>query len=242
MASFLSRLLSLFKTKRGQANGLSISVDVMDKQFTVHSDNIQSSNERLANIHDRKVRRYRSHDRLMRHKKIWAVVSYVKTIEAIHKSNNFYDLDKAYLDHQNALARFAAPDYCPSENEFLCAFRFCDIQNNRGKCEHRLLEDEKQSISDWDNLTLDFSNILEAVSNRFIIYWDEALDTYKKKSAYLNRLDYIISHLNEVKYRNGLSMIPHIEEYVNKVQTHYIGLKSKQSDDNLSASKNTAET
>jgi len=169
------------------------------------------------------------------------VLSYAKCIQAIHTSDNFYDLDKALLNYQNALARIETPDFCPSENEILCAFRFCDMQNYAGKCEHRLSDKEKQSISNWNNFTLDYTNILEEVSKRFITYWDEALGSYRNKSAYLSRIDDIINHLNELKYKKGLSIIPYIEDSINKIQIHYIGLKSTSPDDRHSTSKKTVE-
>lgn len=182
MTSFLIRFLSVFKTGERRPNEITISANVSGTQITVNSTDIQPSTEELANSRNRKARRYLRYNRLMHHKKIWAVLSYVKSIEAIHKSNNFYDLDKAYLDYHNALARFETQDFCPSENDILCAFRFCDMQNYRGNCDYRLSEDEKRSISDWDNYTLDYTNILEAVSNRFIAYWDDSLGAYRKKA------------------------------------------------------------
>lgn len=236
MTSFLSRLFSVFKVRERKPNDIYISVNVLGTQVAVNSADIHSTKERSANFRDNVNRKYRRYDRLMRHKKIWAVLSYAKSIEAIYSSNSFYDLDKAYLDYRNALARFDAPDSCPSENEIQCAFRFCDMQNCIGKCEHRLSEEEKRSISNWNNFNLDYTNILEAVSKRFITYWDDTLGAYRNKSAYLNRLDYIINHLNEVKHRKGLSMISQVEDYVNKVQLYYIDLKSTPQNDNNATS------
>lgn len=236
MRLFLSRLLSVFKARERKPNDISISVNLLGTHVTVHSIGIQSSKESITNSRDRKARSYIRHNRLLYHKKIWAVLSYVKSLEAIYISNNFYDLDKAYLDYRNALARFETPDLCPSQNEIHCAFRFCDMQNYRGQCEHRLSEEEKQSISNWDNNILDYTNILEAVSKRFITYWDDTLGAYRNKNAYLIRLDYIINHLNEVKRRKGLSMIPQVEDYINKVQFYYIDLKSTLRNDSQATS------
>lgn len=241
MASFLNRIFSVFKAKNNNPNNLSISVNVWGAPVTVNSVDIKAANEELANYRDQKGRRYRRYARLIRHKNIWIVLSYAKCIQAIHMSDNFYDLDKALLNYQNALARIDTPDFCPSENEILCAFRFCDMQNYAGKCEHRLSDKEKQSISNWNNFTLDYTNILEEVSKRFITYWDEALGSYRNKSAYLSRIDDIINHLNELKYKKGLSIIPYIEDSINKIQIHYIGLKSTSPDDRHSTSKKTVE-
>lgn len=214
----------------------------MGAEITVNSADINLTKEDLANLHDRGTRRYKRYDRLMRHKRIWAVLNYAKCINAIYNSNNFYDLDKAILDYHNAVAKFDYSDCRPSENDILCAFRFCDIQNYIGKCEHRLTEEEKRSISNWSSYTLDYVNILNAVSKRFKTYWDEALDTYNKKNAYLNRLEYLISHLDEVKHRNGLSTIPQIECYINKLKAYYIGMKSTSLNGRCPASNETLES
>lgn len=215
-------------------------VNVMGREITVNSADIHSSKEDLADLRARRARRYRRFDRLMRHKKIWAVLNYAKSLEAIYDSSNFYDLEKALIEYQNAFARFEDPDFHPSEGEIQCAFRFCDIQNCMGICEHRLTETDKQSISNWNTYSLDFTNILETVSKRFITYWDETLDTYKKKNAYLKRLDYLINHLNEVRLREGLSTIPQIDDYLNKLKTYYI-MTSMSFNDRDSTSKETAK-
>lgn len=242
MTSFLNRVFSVFKTKESNPKDITITVNVMGTNITVNSAEIHSTKEDVANLHDKRNRRYRRYDRLMRHKKIWAVLSYAKSLEAIFDSNNFYDLDNALLDYNNALARLNTPDLRPSENEMLCAFRFCDIQNHKGKCNHRLSENEKQNISNWSNYTLDYTKILDAVSKRFITYWDKVLGAYKKKHAYLRRLDYIINHLNEAKHRKGLSTMPQIEDYLNKVKIHYSDITSSLPDDSRSTSKETVKT
>ena len=178
----------------------------------------------------------------MRHKKIWAVLNYAKSLEAIYDSSNFYDLEKALIEYQNAFARFDDPDFHPSEGEIQCAFRFCDIQYCIGKCQHYLTEEEKRNISNWSFYTLDYMNILNAVSKRFRTYWDDVLGAYKKKNAFLNRLDYLINHLDEVKHRKNLSTIPRIEDYVNELQVYYIDMKSTSLNDRNSTSKETVET
>lgn len=242
MASFISRIFSVFKAKENKPKDISITVNVMGTEFTVNSSNIHASKEDLADWRARRARKYRRYNRLIRHKKIWTVLDYAKSLEAIYDSNNFYDLDKALLDYREALARFDIPDFHPSKNEILCAFRFFDMQNYTGKCEHRLSEKEKQNISNWSSHTLNYINILEAVSKRFITYWDEVLGSYKRKSAYLNRLEYLINHLYQVKNRKGLSTIPRFEEYINKLQVYYIEMKSTSIRDSNPTSKETVET
>lgn len=241
MASFLNRIVSAFKTKKSKPKNISITVNVMGTDITVNSAEIHSTKEDLANLRNKRNRRYRRYDRLMRHKKIWAVLSYAKSLEAIYNSNNFYDLDKALLDYHNAMERFDESDFHPSENDKLCAFRFCDIQNCMGICEHRLSDAEKQSISNWSTYTLDYTSILEIVSKRFITYLNGGRDTYRINGAYLNRLEYLIKHLDEVRHRKDLSTIPRIDDYINKLQVYYEGIKSTAFRDNDSISKETVE-
>lgn len=242
MPSILCRLLSLFKAKEEKPKDISCNIQIMGTEFAVNSAAINSSKDDLENFRRGKARKCGRYIRLMRHKKIWAVLSYAKSLYAVYDSDNFYDLDKAILDYENALARFDISDFHPSESDIQCAFRFCEIQSHMGRCEHHLTEAEKQNISNWDTYTLDYTNILIAVSKRFIKYWDEVLGNYKKKDAYLNRVEYIINHLEEVKHRKGVSTIPQIEDYIETLQTHYIELKSTRQNENLYNSKETVKT
>lgn len=225
MTSFLSRIFSVFKVKENRTKDTFITVNVIGTEITANSADIHSSKEDLADLRNRRFQRYRRYGRQIRHKKIWAILNYAKSLEAIYDSNNFYDLDKAFIEYQNTLARFDDPGIRPSDNEFQCAFRFCDIQHYIGECDHKLSETEKQSISNWTTISLDYANILNAVSKRFIEYWDRTLNNYKTKAQYLNRLEYLIHHLDEVKCRKGLSTIPQLDDYINIVRDHYTNLK-----------------
>ena len=241
MTSFLSRIFSVLRGKDNKPKDISITVNVMNKKITVRSAVIDSSKESVANLRDRRSLRYRRYNRLMRHKKIWAVLSYAKSLNAVYNSKNFYDFDKALLDYHNAVARFNDSDLRPSELDILCAIRFCDVQNHMGKCEHRLSEAQKQDISNWSTYTLDYKNILKTVSKRFMEYEDELLETYKRMTDYTKRIEYIIRHLNEVKHREGLSTIPQLDEYINDVRIHYLNLKSKSLTNSSATSKETVE-
>lgn len=225
MTFFLNRIFSVFKVKEDKPKDISITVNVMGREITVNSADIHSSKEDLADLRARRARRYRRYDRLMRHKKIWAVLNYAKSLEAIYDSNNFYDLDKALIEYHDAFARFDDPDFLPSEVEVQCAFRFCDIQYCIGKCQHHLTEAEKQNISNWQANTLDYANILKVVSERFIEYWYNDLNDCKSINVRAKKLEYLIDHLEEVKHRKALSNIPEIEEFISNLRTYYKNLQ-----------------
>lgn len=227
MTSFLSRIFSVFKAKENGPKDISVTVNIMGKEPTVNSVDIHSSKEDLAALHVRRTRSYRRYDRLMRHKKIWAILDYAKSLESLYASNSFNDLDKALIEYQNAFARFDDSDFRPSEVEIQCAFRFCDIQYCIGECQHHLTETEKQNISNLRPVTLDYAHITKVVSQRFIEYWDKVLHDYKNKKAYTKRLEYLIGHLDEVRNRKTLSSIPEIEESIENLRTYYQDLQTK---------------
>lgn len=222
MTSFIHHLFSLFKTNNKKPEEITITVNVMGKDYTVKPSNIHSSKEDLENLRKKKAKRYRRYERLMRHKKIWAVLNYAKSIEAIYDSKNFYDLDKSLLNYHNSIEHLNNSDFHPSEDNIICALRFCDIQYYQGECNHLLTCNERHRISNWQSSDLDYDSVFRTVSERFIKYWDDVLDGYKQKNDKMRRLEYLIDHLNEVRERKGLSEVPHIKDYLKKVQTYYI--------------------
>lgn len=220
MASFLRRIFSAIDSSAKKKKDVSISINVLGKEYTVKSSNINLSDEDLAKAKDRRALKYKRYERMMRHKKIWAVLNYAKCLEAIYNSNNFYDLDKAILDYNRSVERFDQPDFAPSDVVIDCAFRFCDIQYSQKKCGHNLTDDEKHIITNWKSHSLDYIDILKNVSERFMCYWDGVVDNYLQNSDKEKRIEYLINHLEEVKYRKGLSSIPQLENYLSELKTH----------------------
>lgn len=220
MTSFLHHLFSLFKSNSKKPEEIAITVNLLGEDYTVKQSDIHPSKEDLEYLR-KKANSNRSYERLIRHKKIWAVLNFVKSIEAIFDSQNFYDLDKALLSYRTSIERLNNSEFHPSEDDIICALRFCDIQYHQGKCNHLLTCNERYRISNWKFLDLDYDSILKNVSERFIKYWDEVLDSYKQKSAKMRRIEYLINHLNEIQERKGLSEFPNIEEYLNKIKTYY---------------------
>ncbi len=221
MISFLRNLFANNRNKREKQSELSITVDITGSTFTVNSADISMSKIELAEAKIRKARLYKRHERLMRHKRIWAVLNYAKCLEAINNAANFYDLDKALLDHQRAVERFNDLEFHPSIENIYCAIRFCDIKYCQGECEHYLTSEDKNIVFNLRANTLDYDTILKNVSNRFISCWDVTLDRYKQNNARKRRIEYLINHLDEVKNRKGLSTIPHITDYLNNLKAHY---------------------
>ena len=207
MSSFLHNLFSRNRTKARKPS-----------EFSIQSSQDCMSKEELAQAKIRKAHRLRRYERLTRHRKIWAILNYAKCLEAINNAANFYDLDKALLDYQTAVERFKDSEFLPSKDNI--TFRFCDVQFYRGACEYHLTPEDKLIIANWETNTLDYNGILNTVSERFMEYWNDTLHKYIQNSARKKRVEYLITHLEEVKNRKGLSTIPQIADYLNNLKSY----------------------
>lgn len=165
--------------------------------------------------------------RLERHKRIWAILRYVTTLKGVYNSKNFYDLDKSISEYKVAYDRLYDKDYTPSKEEISIAIRFCKIENKKGQCEHRILEEEEQSIYNWRNIHLNASKILPQVIISFKTYWAEVLTSYKRPSARKNRINYLINHLTEMKTKENLKNILEFEKEADKLISYYNSLLTK---------------
>lgn len=221
MRLFIHRIFSRDKNAKRKNESISISVSILGQKYTVKSSDSCVSKKNLKHLQDRRTSLHNRHERRMRHKKIWAVLNYAKCLEAVHCSQNFYDLDNALLNYQGAIARLYDPEFRPSIDHLTCAFRFCDIKYSQGACEYHLTADDKKHIANWTSNTLDYVSILKTVSERFIESWDGILDKYSRINDKKERLEYLIHHLEEVKHRKGLSTIPSLDDYLNRLRAYY---------------------
>lgn len=139
-------------------------------------------------------------------------------------SENFYDLDKSIGDFQDSKARLFEEHYSPTNEEIDTAIRFCTIGYTLGRCSHQLTLNEKYDIYHWETYFFNNLFIINNVADSFKTYWDDVLADYKRPSARLNRVNYLINHLNEMKEKETMQLLPNFEEKINELILYYQSL------------------
>ena len=62
-----------------------------EKQETIP---VKSERSKLQEFENRRTKKYKRYDRLLRHKRIWAVLRFMKEFELLKASETFYDVNK----------------------------------------------------------------------------------------------------------------------------------------------------
>lgn len=192
---------------------------VLNEQSTV-----STNKEEISTYRSRMDLLRKRDDNRTRKRHAWAILRFMKSIESIESSKNFYDLDMAICDFQEAKTRLREEHYHPTNKEIDLAIRFCSIQHVQGVCLHQLTTDETYNIHNWDTLTINESFIPD-VATSFKTYWDDVLGNYQKPSARKNRICYLIKHLNEMKEKDSLQQVSKINEQISKLISYYESLQ-----------------
>ena len=159
-----------------------------------------------------------------RKKHVWAVLNFISSIESITISKDFYDLEKSLSWFQNAKTMLFEDDYHPTSKEIDIAIRFCTISHAQGRCPHQLTSSEINDILNWESYYIDKSVIMNVTAS-FKTYWDDVLANYKRPSAKINRINYLIDYLNKIKEKESLQQLPNYKEHIAKLISHYRSLQ-----------------
>lgn len=159
-----------------------------------------------------------------RKKHIWAVLDFINSIESVSTSKNFYDLEESISWFQNAKTMLFEDDYHPTRKEIDIAIRFCTIRHAQRKCTHQLTSSEINDICNWESYYIDKS-VITNVAASFKSYWDDVLDNYKRPSAKINRINYLINYLNKIKEKESLQQFPNFKDHITKLISHYSSLQ-----------------
>lgn len=150
---------------------------------------------------------------------IWEILRYMISRQELANSSDFYNLRKTLVDYNNSLERLN--NDVPSNEHFEIAFRFCQSELYKGKCNHALTKDEMQIIRDWRTQTLNIKEILEKVANSYMEYWDEVLASYKRPSARTDRLKYLDEKLDEFSKWPEIQSIEGANNTIHQLRQHY---------------------
>lgn len=133
--------------------------------------------------------------RRRRHTQIWSVLRFMMTYRYLVNSNNFNYYEANLKSHKEAFGRTRKEHVDISQIN--AAIRFCQIEHYYGTCDYELSKDDINILKNIDTYTINEEIIMQKTLDSFKSYWDEVLSSYKRKSAYNNRLKRLIEDLDE---------------------------------------------
>lgn len=189
-----------------------------EKQETIP---VKSGRSKLQEFENHRTKKYKRYDRLLRHKRIWAVLRFMKEFELLLASENFYDVNKTVASFDKAQKRLYEDEFTPTKEDITTAIRFCLYQNTTGKCDYSLSQKDISRIYDWRNFSYDGYEILSFAGKSFKDYWDDVIANYKSQADKNKRKKYLVEHLNEMKEKEMLKRIPHYKELFEDLIKYY---------------------
>lgn len=148
---------------------------------------------------------YKKEDRRNRKHQIWVVLRYMVAYNDLVESSDFYSFQNNLTEYENA--RKELGNSSPNDYSFRAAFRFCRIGYHSGSCDKELTDKDIRDVLNWHTNTIDKHKIVESVLNSYKDYWDDVLASYKRPSARIKRLQYLVENLEDV------SKLPFVQEY-----------------------------
>lgn len=189
-----------------------------EKQETIP---VKSGRSKLQEFENHRTKKYKRYDRLLRHKRIWAVLRFMKEFELLLASKTFYDVNKTVTRFDKAQKRLYEDEFTPTKEDITTAIRFCLYQNTTGKCDYSLSQKDINRIYDWRNFSYDGYEIFSFAGKSFKDYWDDVIANYKRQADKNKRKKYLVEHLNEMKEKEMLKRIPHSKELFEDLIKYY---------------------
>lgn len=157
--------------------------------------------------------------RMVRKRKIWAVLRYMTTYRYLMESSDFYSFKKNLDDHKYAKGelRKAHPDSYPFE----AAIRFCRMEYYYGTCNHQLTDNDVKFILNWRSNIIDTHETLKNVLSAYKEHWDGVLASYVRPSARAKRLQYLVENLEEMMALPDIQEYPDIIQGIKELQKRY---------------------
>lgn len=155
-----------------------------------------------------------------RHHTIWSVIRFMTTYKKlIEETTNVYQFRDNYQAFKIAKGemRKRHPDACNLNT----AIRFCQMEFFYGTCDHKLNEHDIQTLYNWRELNIDEEQLLNNVLSSFESYWKDVLDSYVRPSARINRINYLIQELANIREMKELQPYPIILSRIDRLQQQY---------------------
>ncbi|MFC2439327.1 MAG: hypothetical protein ACFNVH_00690 [Segatella maculosa] len=167
----------------------------------------------------RKQMRLRDRNRERKHT-IWSILRFMITYkDLIENTTDFYQFRDNLAAFKTAKGemRKRHPDACALDT----AIRFCQMESFYGTCNHKLTENDIQTIYNWKELNVDEEKLLNIVLSSFESYWKGVLNSYVRPSARTKRIAYLIQELDNVKEIEGVRSYPKVLDRLDQLQQQY---------------------
>ena len=175
---------------------------------------------------DRRERLKLRESRSERQRRIWLILRYLVTYDSLSNSQDFYEFRENHSAYQQALEALRGEK--PSRLEFDTAFRFCSLKFRKGECERNISSEEKQIALNWESNSINLPIILENVLESYKAYWGDMLTSYKKPSARINRLNYLVEKLEEFKTWPEIATVPDLVYKIEQLQVYFSNILKKE--------------
>lgn len=186
-------------------------------------ESIKGCEYRVAKYDDidkkRRKRREMREKRMVRKRKIWAVLRYMVTYNHLMESSNFYSFNNNLIDHNHAKGEIRKLK--PDKYSFDTAIRFCRMENYYGTCDYQLNDEDVNYIINWQSNSIDVNDALKNVLNSYKNYWDGVLSSYVRQSARKKRLQYLIEDLENIMNLPYIQEHPDVLQGVKELQIQY---------------------
>ena len=179
-------------------------------------------------FHESKNSDYKSHREQMklrdkrreRKHTIWRVLRFMVTYKSLMaETTNFYQFRDNYAAFKTAKGEMCKRH--PDTNALNTAIRFCRMEYFYETCDHKLTDNDIQSLYKWRELNINEEELLNNVLTSFEMYWKEVLDSYVRPSARTNRINYLIQELANIREMKELQPYPIILSRIDQMQQQY---------------------
>lgn len=163
---------------------------------------------------------YKKEERRNRKHKTWLVLRYMVAYNDLVESSDFYSFQNNLTEYENAKKNLNK--YSPNDDSFRVAFRFCRIEHYSGACDKELTDKDIRDVLNWHTNSVDKHKVVESVLNSYKDYWDDVLASYKRPSARIKRLQYLVQNLEDVSNLSYIQEFPDILSRIKNLQGIYI--------------------
>lgn len=178
--------------------------------------------------HETKTSDYKSYHEQMRvrdkrHERkhtIWRVLRFMVTYKSLMaETTNFYQFRDNYDAFKTAKGEMRKRH--PDTNALNTAIRFCRMEYFYETCDHKITDNDIQSLYKWRELNINEEELLNNVLTSFEMYWKEVLASYVRPSARTNRINYLIQELANIKEMKEIQPYPIVLSRIDQIQQQY---------------------
>lgn len=189
-------------------------------------DTIEIKEVDKTSYNERREKSYTSYGNLIKSRKTHVVASFLHACIDLEYMPSIYDFEKKFENY----------DECRKELLLIGDYEFYIKQGIA--LYNKLRKDgvyttRRATIKNDAHLIIEHQNIIDRSSyiiqacNNYEAYWDSELTRYKRKDAYLNRIDYLINYTTELLQKWYVRDNQMVEQKILQLRQKYIQMRNK---------------